>query len=46
MRIGHRSGPVPLAAMDFDGGLVIARFRIAADGEPQLVTMLPVGRRE
>ncbi len=46
IRIGHRGGPEPLAAMDFDGGLVIARFRIAADGEPQLVTMLPVGRRE
>jgi SPP1 gp7 family putative phage head morphogenesis protein len=46
IRIGHRGGPEPLAAMDFHGGLVIARFRIAADGEPQLVTMLPVGRRE
>ncbi|MCA3438096.1 MAG: minor capsid protein [Rhodobacter sp.] len=46
IRIGHRGGPEPLAAMDFDGGLVIARFRIAADGESQLVTMLPVGRRE
>lgn len=46
IRIGHRGGPEPLAAMDFDGGLVIARFRIVADDEPQLVTMLPVGRRE
>lgn len=46
IRVGPRSGPEPLAAMDFDGGLVIARFRLAADGEPHLVTMLPVGRRE
>ena len=43
-RIGPRSAAEPLAAMSFDGGLVIARFRIAADGEPRLITMLPVGR--
>lgn len=46
IRIGPRNGPNPLAAMNFDDGLVIARFRIAADGEPKLVTMLPVGRPE
>lgn len=46
VRVAARSGAEPLAAMNFDGGLVIARFRIASDGEPLLVTMLPVGRRQ
>ena len=46
IRIGPRNGPDPLVAMNFDDGLVIAQFRIAADGEPQLITMFPVGRRE
>jgi SPP1 gp7 family putative phage head morphogenesis protein len=46
IRIGPRIGPNPLAAMNFDDGLVIAQFRVAADGEPRLITMFPVGRRE
>ena len=46
VRVGPRSTPQGVAAMNFDGGLVIARFRIAADGEPRLITMFPVGRRE
>lgn len=46
VRVGPRNGPEPIATMDFEGGLVIARFRIAANGEPRLITMLPVGRRQ
>ena len=46
IRIGPRIGPNPLAAMNFDDGLVIAQFRVATDGEPRLITMFPVGRRE
>ena len=46
IRIGLRNGPNPLAAMNFDDGLVIAQFRIAPDGEPRLITMFPVGRRQ
>jgi hypothetical protein len=46
VRIGSRNGPNPLAAMNFDGGLVVAQFRIAADGEPRLITMFPVGSRQ
>ncbi len=46
IRIGPRIGPNPLAAMNFDDGLVIAQFRVAGDGEPRLITMFPVGRRE
>lgn len=45
VRIGSRSAPQGVATMNFDGGLAIARFRIAADGEPRLITMFPVGRR-
>ncbi|WP_426033151.1 hypothetical protein [Cypionkella sp. TWP1-2-1b2] len=43
---GPRSGMNPLGVMNFDGGIVVAQFRIAATGEPQLITMFPVGRRE
>ena len=46
VRIGPRGNPQGVAEMNFDGGLVIARFRIAADGEPRLITMFPVGRRQ
>jgi hypothetical protein len=46
VRTGPRSSIVPLGTVNFDGGLVIARFRIAADGEPRLITMFPVGRRQ
>lgn len=46
VRIGPRSAPQPLAAMNFDDGIVIAQFGIEADGEPRLVTMFPVGRRQ
>jgi hypothetical protein len=46
VRVGPRSTPQGVASMNFDGGLVIARFRIAADGEPRLITMFPIGRRE
>jgi hypothetical protein len=46
VRIGSRNSPNPLAVMNFDGGLVIAQFRIAAKGEPPLITMFPVGRRQ
>ena len=44
--VGPRDGPNPLAAMNFDDGLVIARFRIAADGKARRITMFPVGRRQ
>lgn len=43
---GPRSSMVPLGTVNFEGGLVIARFRISAGGEPQLITMFPVGRRQ
>lgn len=46
VRTGPRNGPDPLAEMNFENGLVIATFRVAADGEPQLITMFPVGRRQ
>ena len=46
VRIGPRSNPQGVAEMNFEGGLVIARFRIAADGEPRLITMFPIGRRQ
>lgn len=46
VRVGSRSGLAPIAMMSFERGLVIARFRIASDGEPRLITMLPVGRRQ
>ena len=46
VRTGPPSSTVPLGTVNFDGGLVIARFRIAADGEPRLITMFPVGRRQ
>ena len=46
VRIGPRNGADPLAAMNFENGLVIAQFRIATDGEPELITMFPVGRRQ
>ena len=46
VRIGPRGGPNPLAAMNFEDGLVIAQFRVSVDGEPRLTTMFPIGRRE
>jgi SPP1 gp7 family putative phage head morphogenesis protein len=46
VRVGPRSQPQGVATLNFDGGLVIARYRIAADGEPRLITMFPVGRRQ
>jgi hypothetical protein len=35
-----------LGVINFDDGIVIAQFRIATTGEPQLIKMFPVGRRE
>lgn len=46
IRIGPRNCQDPLAAMNFEDGLVIASFRIAADGEPRPITMFPIGRRQ
>ena len=46
VRVGPRSAPQGVVPMRFEGGLVIARFRIAADGEPRLIAMFPVGRRQ
>lgn len=46
VRIGPRSNPQGVAEMNFEGGRVIARFRIAADEEPRLITMFPIGRRQ
>ena len=46
VRIGPRSAAQGVVPMSFEGGLVIARFRIAPDGEPLLITMFPVGRRQ
>jgi hypothetical protein len=46
VRVGPRSRPQGVATLNFDGGLAIARYRIAADGEPRLITMFPVGRRQ
>ena len=46
VRVGPRSAAQGIVPMDFTDGLVVARFRIAADGEPALVTMFPVGRKK
>ena len=43
---GPRNGMNSLGVINFDDGTVIAQFRIATTGEPQLITMFPVGRRE
>lgn len=44
--LAEDGNPQGVAEMNFEGGLVIARFRIAADGEPRLITMFPIGRRQ
>lgn len=43
IRISQHRRPEPLAAMDFDGGLIMARFRIAPDGEPRLSRCFRLG---
>lgn len=44
VRLGSRSAPRGVAPVNFEGGPVVARFRIAVDVEPRLITMFPVGR--
>jgi SPP1 gp7 family putative phage head morphogenesis protein len=43
LRLGSRSEPLGVTSINFDGGLVLARFQISVDGEPRLITMFPVG---
>lgn len=43
-RVGSRRHPRGTAPISFEGGLIIAVFNLAPDGEPKLTTMYPIGR--
>ncbi|MBL4767173.1 MAG: hypothetical protein JKY94_05580 [Rhodobacteraceae bacterium] len=42
-RLGSVKNPTGTEVVDFDGGSVVAVFKLSLSGEPQLLTMYPIG---